>query len=126
VPELLTPGLLLLAFIFWVITHTRRIPPGKPQSSRLATPEQGLANQMSGLVKCSGAAPQPKYRDTQELTVLAQTLAVSVAMGKVAVAAHMEAKKQGVCPGDCGIKAIIAGVVRDRKTLKKLEYDQPF
>jgi hypothetical protein len=128
------PGIVVLSLLTWMIIHNkpppetrRRVPPRDLKAVQLYLDgPKGLAKQTSGLVKCGGGKPTPRYRHTQKLTVHAQELAVSVAMGKVAIAAHMKAKRQGVCRGTCGIDTIIAGVVRDRKTLKKLEYDQPF
>jgi hypothetical protein len=129
------PGLIILGLTYWMIIHNKPPPMSRPHAQvrdpkvvkRYLDNPKGLANRTSGLVQCGGAGKTaPRYRHTQELTVHAQELAVSVAMGKVAIAAHMKAKRQGVCRGTCGIDTIIAGVVRDRKTLKKLEYDQPF
>lgn len=87
----------------------------------------GLAKRSNGLVKCSTAKPHvPLYMRSDMLRHRAAELAVSVQLGKKAIAAHMEAERLGVCSPDCTVRAVIAGVVRDRKLLKKLEYDQPF
>jgi len=131
-------GLLLLLAIIWMVSSVKPDTPGKPferfskehyayyLESRKQAPS-GLAKGNPGLVQCGVGKPTvPMYMRTPELRARAQELVTSVAVGKKAIAAHMEAKRQGVCPGTCGVDTIIAGVVRDRKTLKKLEYDQPY
>ena len=71
----------------------------------------------------------PMYRRTLALHAHADTLAQSVRVGKKAIAEHMEESRR---PGfDVKLRGhevdtTIAGVVRDRKTLKKLQYDQPY
>lgn len=131
-------GLLMLLAIIWMVSSVEPDTPGETpekfskeqyayylENRRLA--QSGLAKGSPGLVQCGVGKPTvPMYMRTPELRARAQELATAVAVGKKAVAAHMDAKKQGVCQGTCGVDTIIAGVVRDRKTLKKLEYDQPY
>ena len=67
----------------------------------------------------------PVYRRTLYLSVHARQLAESVRLGKTAIALHMEGSTHPELHG-CEVSTIIAGVVRDRKTLKKLQYDGPY
>lgn len=122
----------LLVAIIWVICNVSTTDsPKRNTSSALGNNKLNgrvpLAKRKSKLVQCVGnQAHVPKYKRSQELTRRAQDLAASVALGKQAIAAHMEARRKGVCNGKCSVSTIIAGVVRDRKTLKNLEWDQPF
>lgn len=116
-------GLAILASIFWIVTH---VPVSVPVKGKSPVPS-GLAKGSVGLVKCSTAKPHvPLYMRNDKLRRRAQDLVTSVQLGKKAIAAHMEAERLGVCSPDCTVRAVIAGVVRDRKRLKKLQYDQPF
>jgi hypothetical protein len=116
-------GLAILASIFWIVTH---VPVSVPVKGKSPVP-LALAKRKSGLVKCSTAKPHvPLYMRNDKLRRRAQDLVISVQLGKKAIAAHMEAERLGVCSPDCTVRTVIAGVVRDRKRLKKLQYDQPF
>lgn len=122
--------LLLLGAIIWFASntevHTKKNTPSAYRETKL-NGRSPLAKGKSGLVQCGVTKNHvPKYQTNPLLRRHAQELAISVANGKRAIAAHMDARRQGVCTGPCTVDAIIAGVVRDRKELKKLEYDQPF
>jgi hypothetical protein len=129
--------LVLLAIVVMVFSFKPDIPGEKPKrfskeqyayylENRRPAPS-GLAKGTPGLVQCGVGKPTvPMYMRTPELRARAQELVTAVAVGKKAIAAHMDAKKQGVLTDDSAMRITIAGVVRDRKTLKKLQYDQPF
>jgi hypothetical protein len=131
-------GLLVVIAIILMVTSLRVVNPKEPDNfskERLAALIEeerkqgpgGLAKGNPGLVQCGVAKPTvPIYMRTPELRARAQELAVSVSTGKKAIADHMAAMRQGVTTDNVEIRTIIAGVVRDRKTLKKLQYDQPF
>lgn len=111
-----------LVLCFVVILIARYLPVHtectKEKSSTNPAP---LANRKPGLVKCGVASPTvANSRRT------AQEIAASVVAGKRAIAAHMGTDGLRRCSSSCEIRTTIAGVVRDRKRLKKLKYDQPF
>ena len=118
-----------LALIIVVILIVRYLPvqekctPADSHKFRQKPPKP-LANRKPGLVKCSVAKPYvPIYRRSDVLRVRAQNLATSVAVGKRVIAAHRDTGLEVCSPT---VRTVIAGVVRDRRELKELEYDQPF
>lgn len=132
-------GLVMLAAIIWIVSSASYDTPATPQvkftkenalyllEERRKQAPGGVAKGNPGLVQCGVAKlTVPIYKRTPELHARAQELVRNVALGKKAIAAHMEARKQGVLTDDSALRTTIAGVVRDRKTLKKLQYDQPF
>jgi hypothetical protein len=130
-------ALAIIFVIMWAATHVQADTPETPKFSKerlryMLSEEskgapKGVAKRKSKLVKCGVAAkPCPMYMSTPELRTRAQVLVAELALGREAIAAHMEAKRQGVSSPIEQVDTIIAGVVRNRKELKKLEYDQPF
>jgi hypothetical protein len=136
-----TVGLLILLGVIWLVAHIGVVET--PQKQRTSIPchqfvQQRLANhrkwvrgplakETSRLVKCGVATPYvPTYRRSDALRDRARMLATCVAVGKQVVASHIYAEKVEACCGECKVRTVIAGVVRDRKALKELEYDQPF
>jgi hypothetical protein len=125
-------ALALVSAIIWIVTHVEIVDYTKPAKGTpipvaLPSVKKGVAKPKSRLVKCSVGKPSvPMYKRSRRMRIRAQELATSVAQGKQAIAAHMEAMRTGVCTDVHAVDTIIAGVVRDRKKLKKLEYDQPF
>ena len=132
---------LALAMIFAIIWAATRIEVDTPNTPEKLSKERfryvmseeskavpkGVAKRKSKLVKCGVAAkPCPMYMSTPELRTRAQALVAELALGREAIAAHMEAKRRGVSSPIEQVDTIIAGVVRNRKELKTLEYDQPF
>jgi hypothetical protein len=137
-------GLVLVSSIIWIISNVeiadipkrprlkpddiliQKRPTNVKSKVRKAVPSR-LAKRKSRLVQCGVGKPcVPLYKRNRYLYMRTQELVESVAMGKQAIAVHMEAMRRGVCTDKHAVDAIIAGVVRDRKTLKKLQYDQPF
>lgn len=109
-------GLVLLGLVILVIRYV----PVQPKNLKSKVPSP-LAKRNKGQVNCRVATNHvPKYKRSQAMRIRAQELATSVANGKRVIAAHTE----GVTSP--GLRTTIAGVVRARKELKKLEYDQPF
>jgi hypothetical protein len=79
------------------------------------------------LVKCSVAQKAvPAYMRSAVMRTRAHDLATDVAKGKRLIVAHMIEGDVRRCSPTCEIRTVIAGVVRNRRELKKLEYDQPF
>lgn len=104
-------GLVLIALVILVIRYI-------PVQSKGPKP---LAKRNQGQVNCSVAANHaPKYRHSLALHIRAQELVDVLARDKKVIATHAE----GV--NSPKLRATIAGVVRARKELKQLEYDQPF
>ena len=133
-------GLAMVLAVFWIVNHMPVHSARKQKYDEMhhPTPKEvlaqfrakdssPLANGKRRLVKCSVATNYvPKYRRSTELHIRAQELATSVALRKLVIAKHMSRGKMEVCSPGCDIRTTIAGVVRDRKKLKQLEYDQPF
>lgn len=128
VPGQLLVGLALVLAIIWIVTHVEIVDYSKPvKGTPVPSMTKGVAKRKSRLVKCGVGKPcVPIYKRTPQLQETAQELAASVAWGKQVIAAHMEEVRLGICTDVHAVDTIIAGVVRDRKTLKRLEYDQPF
>jgi hypothetical protein len=122
-------GILLLIAVVWYVSNARRTPKNHdlPVCRRVSWAPRPLAKGKPRLVNCSVATKHvPMYKRSAALRTRAQVLATSVAEGKKVIAAHTEFEKLGACALDCKLRTVIAGVVRDRKELKTLEYDQPF
>ena len=125
-------GLVLLGLVILVIRYIPVQPSCKREkqhvprtvkrvstfSTKVPSP---LAKRKQGQVNCTVATNHvPKYKRSQAMRIRAQELVAAVADGKRVIATHTE----DVCSP--GLRTTIAGVVRARKELKKLEYDQPF
>jgi len=127
-------GLALIAVVVWVVMNMDVRTTKQATSKHLTTASEvqnhllgPLAKRKKGLVKCSVATPTvPLYKRSETLHQEAQRLAVSVARGKVIVVKHMDKGSVRVCSPSCDVRTVIAGIVRDRSMLKKLEYDQHF
>ena len=135
-------GLLLVLGVIWISTHIpvdtkstskKHAPPAcnitasEVMRQLRSTVPSPLAKGKSRLVKCSVPSKGvPLYRRSEYLLHRAGELATSVAVGKAKIAAHKKAGSLEACSPQCAVYTTIAGVVRDRKTLKRLQYDQPF
>jgi hypothetical protein len=118
-----------LALVLWLLVFliVGYLPVRKKSKRSGSTAPSPLANRKPGLVKCGVAQPNvPAYMRSAAMRTRAHDLATSVAKGKRLIVAHMIEGDVRRCSPDCKIRTIIAGVVRDRRELKKLEYDQPF
>lgn len=131
-------GLAMVLVLVWILyaynggTKSQAHSKHHPSASELhaqfrARAPTPLAKGKRRLVKCSVATKSvPMYKRSVALHTEAQRLATSVAVGKLVIAKHMTKGSLEVCSSDCDVRTVIAGVVRDRQTLKRLEYDQPF
>lgn len=119
-------GLLLVLGVLWVVTH---VPADvfRGAATKQTSAPGPLAKGKSRLVNCTVPSKGvPLYMRSEQTRTRAQELAASVVTGKAKIAAHKKAGKLRVCSPTCTLRTTIAGVVRDRKTLKRLQYDQPF
>lgn len=122
-------GILVILGVFWLVTHVSVNPEDNTVSAchKYIQERRPLAKGTTKLVKCSVATPHiPRYRRSDALRIRAHALSASVAEGKKVIAAHISTGGVGACSTGCTVRTVVAGVVRDRKTLKYLEYDQPF
>jgi hypothetical protein len=118
--------LLLVLAVIWIATHLPAggfiyTASGKP--SVLGPLAKGKSRLVNFSVPSKGV---PLYMRSEQMRTRAQELAASVVAGKAKIAAHRKAGKLRVCSPTCTLRTTIAGVVRDRKMLKRLQYDQPF
>jgi hypothetical protein len=118
-----------LALVLWLLVFlvARYLPVPKKSKCSGSTAPSPLANRKPGLVKCSVAQKAvPAYMRSAVMRTRAHDLATDVAKGKRLIVAHMIEGDVRRCSPTCEIRTVIAGVVRNRRELKKLEYDQPF
>jgi hypothetical protein len=113
-------GLVLIAFIIYII---RFVPVDVDEAkntrhkaaqfrSSVPTP---LAKGNRGLLNCAVAAANlPTHKRN------AQELAADVAGAKRVIATHVVAEKLERCSPECKVHTVIAGMVRDRRALKRL------
>ena len=119
-------GLALIAIIFYVIRfHPVDVNEAK-STSRKATQFHSsvpgpLAKGNRGLLNCGVAAANVALHKRS-----AQEMAQGVREARRVIATHVVAEKLERCSPECRIHTVIAGMVRDRKALKKLNYNQPF
>jgi hypothetical protein len=117
-----------LALCLVVLLIVKYLPVHETSKRSGSTAPSPLANRKPGLVKCGVAQPNvPAYMRSAVMRTRAHDLATSVANGKRLIVAHMIEGDVRRCSPSCRIRTIIAGVVRDRRELKKIGYyDQPF
>jgi hypothetical protein len=124
------PLLLFFFIVFWVAAHVRVQPPPTRMRKAVSRVPKGVATRNpKGYSVRVPSKVVPIYRRTPALRARARELAESVRLGELAIKTHDGSKRcreaDGTHASWCTIDAIRAGVARDRKTLRKLEYDQP-
>ena len=115
-----TIGLVLIIGIFWWVTHIAPTPAmsKRAQQKSVLAP---LAKGNQGRVNC-GMPTNGSPKRTRSI----QEVATDVREAKAVVATHVVAERLRRCSPECKVHTIIAGLVRDRKALKKHGYNQPF
>lgn len=119
-------GLALICLIFFVIGHFPVEDDENKKAPRKATQFHSsvpgpLAKGNRGLLNCGVAAANVALHKRS-----AQQMALDVRRARKVIATHVVAEKLERCSPECRIHTVIAGMVRDRKALKKLKYNQPF
>jgi hypothetical protein len=115
-----TIGLVLVIAIFWWVTHVPPIYATSKRSQPKSVPKP-LAKWTTGQVNC-GMPTNGNPKRTRSI----QEVATDVREAKAVVATHVVAERLRRCSPECKVHTIIAGLVRDRKALKKHGYNQPF
>lgn len=126
--QLVFVGYVLIGLVFWIVCNMPVDPAvdkakkGRHKATQFSSSNPApLAKGNKGLVNCGVATKTvPLYKRS------AQEMAASVAEARRVVATHVVAEKLRRCSPECKVHTVIAGMVRDRKALKKLKYDQPF
>lgn len=115
-----TIGLVLVIAVFWWVLHipVQTIRSKRSQPKSVLAP---LAKGNQGRVNC-GMATNSHPTTGRSL----QEIATAVREAKAVVATHVVGERLRRCSPECKVHTIIAGLVRDRKALKKHGYNQPF
>ena len=115
-----TIGLVLIIGVIWWVVHIPVQTTGTKRSQPKSVPSP-LAKWTMGQVNC-GMPTNGSPKRTRSI----QDIATDIREAKAVVATHVVAERLRRCSPECKVHTIIAGLVRDRKALKKHGYNQPF